>query len=273
MGTTDEKMKATRTYDWLDKAMTLSGMNLSGIRKEVAGLMRETDLKLCGGKPRRYVSYAVSSRLIKNAGLKAAGVGGFTSIPGSIPGIGALGTALFGVAVDFFLLMRIHVELCYAVSAAYEVEMDEDELKAITLAILGFSASAEAVKAVTSGMIRHTVDELAERYITAGLPRAVSEVSERLAPKLLGRSYRFLPFISIPLAASINLVSTMTVGNHARKYFSVWADDPGIGHGIDPGIGRGINSDTVTGIAAAVDPGIAESDKSGRDTAASEGDK
>jgi hypothetical protein len=242
-----------KTYDWLDKALTLSGMNLSGIRKDVAAMRDETDLKLCGGKSRRYISYAVSSRLIKNSALKAAGVGGFTSIPGSIPGIGALGTALFGVAVDFFFLMRIQIELCYAVSAAYEVDMDEDELKAITLAILGFSASAEVFKTVTTGMIRHAVDELATRYVATGLPKAVSEVAERLAPKLLGRSYKFLPFVSIPLAASINMVSTMTVGNHARKYFSVWAEDP----------------DIDAGIADDVDPGIdTAADKSGRDAAA-----
>jgi hypothetical protein len=39
-------------------------------------------------------------------------------------------------------------------------------------------------------------------------------------PKLLGRSYKLLPFLSIPLSASINIASTMMVGNQARKYFS-----------------------------------------------------
>jgi hypothetical protein len=49
-------------------------------------------------------------------------------------------------------------------------------------------------------------------------------VAERLIPRLLRGTYRIIPFLGIPLSASINIASTLTVGNQARKYFSIWSD-------------------------------------------------
>jgi hypothetical protein len=212
---------------WFDNLLTMSGTHLPAIRNNVQVLLNEYDLKHGGTTPKKYRAYKVGSKLIKRAAFKSACMGGLTSVPATLPAVGTMGTVLVGSAVDLYYLMRVQVELCYAVSVAYEVTMDEDELKAVTLAILGISGSAEALKVAAAGALRHTINEMAAGYLRTGLAKASSEVAERLVPRLLGRTYKVIPFLGIPLCVSINIASTMTVGNQARKYFNIWADNEG----------------------------------------------
>jgi hypothetical protein len=209
-----------KDFSWFDNLLTVSGTHLPNIRKNVLMLLEEFDLKYGGERPKKYMAYKVSSRLIRQAAMKTAGMGGLTSVPATLPGIGTIGTVLLGSAVDLYYLLRIQIELCYAISIAFEATMDEDEMKAVTLALLGFSGSTEAVKAVAAGTLRRAIDEAAEGYLRNGLTRAGSEVAERLIPRLLKNTYKIIPFLGIPLGASINIVSTLTVGKQARKYFA-----------------------------------------------------
>jgi len=218
-----------KDFGWFDKLLTISGTYLPSTRKDVKDIMAAYDLEHGGIRPKKYRAYDVSSRLIKKAALKTGGMGGLTCVPAALPVVGTLGTVALGSAVDLYYLMRTQIELCYAVSVAYEVEMDEEELKAITLAILGFSGSAETLKALTSGVLRRSIDEIASGYLKTGLSKASYEVMERLVPQFLKRTYKLIPFLGIPLGASINIASTLIVGNQARRYFSIWADSELLG--------------------------------------------
>lgn len=209
---------------WFEKVLILSGTHLPSIRREVREMIRTYDLEN-GGKPKKYTAYAVSSALIKKSAYRTAGFGGLAAAPGTVPWIGVIGTIIISTTVDIALLIREQIELCYAISVAYDVNMDENELKATTLALLGFSGSAGAAKGITSGVMRTVVDEAAAMYLERGLNKATIEVAEKVLPKLMQRLYRFIPLLGIPLSASINMASTMMVGNQARKYFSTWYND------------------------------------------------
>ena len=208
---------------WLARILGLSGSALPALREEVSDMKRECELEY-RDRSEREISYQVSSRLIKRAALKAGAVGSITATPASLPGIGTLGTAIIGTTADLAYLLRKQTELCYSVSAAYETKVDEEELKAITLALLGFSGSAQMVKEIAGRTLRSIVDAAAARYLKNGIAKAAAEVSAKIAPRLLGRAYKLIPLISIPLSASINIASTMMVGNQARKYFSILND-------------------------------------------------
>jgi hypothetical protein len=226
-GKMDDNMEG---FNWFDKILTVSGTYLPSVRQEVDEMIKEYDLEHGGTKPRKYISYAIGSKLIKNAALKAGAIGGLTSVPATLPVVGTIGTVLIGGAVDLALVLRMQIELCYALSVAYDVHMDDEELKAAALALVGFSGSAAAAKAVTAGVLRKAVDELAEGYIKTGLARATAEIAEKLVPRLLSKWYRFIPLLGIPLGVSVNMATTMMIGNQARKYFSTWIDD-----GDEPG--------------------------------------
>ena len=217
--------------DWLAKMISVSGASLPSIQREVSGMMQLYDLQ-CGGKPRRYISYGVSSRLIKRAVMKAGGVGGLVAAPAVIPFVGTIGTLIISSAVDLAYLFRLHIELCYKISAAYEVSIDEDELKAITLALLGFSGGTQTFKGIALHALRARIDLVAEKFLRKGITDSAADVAAKVGPRLLGRTYKIIPFIGIPINASVNMVSTLMVGNQARKYFSTWEVFP------DPEINR-----------------------------------
>jgi uncharacterized protein (DUF697 family) len=210
---------------WLSKILMVTGNSLPSIKADVKEMMREYDLAH-GGKPRRYISYGVSSKLISRASMKTAAFGGLVSVPAIIPGVGFVGTLLAGITADLIYLVRTQIELCYAISIAYDVEMDEEELKAVSLALLGFSGSAEAAKGVAVRTLKGVVDEMTAAYLRRGIPDSALDVSAKLLPRLAGRAYKIIPFLGIPISASLNIASTMMVGNQARKYFSTWEDSP-----------------------------------------------
>jgi hypothetical protein len=224
---------------WLSKILMLTGKSLPAIKSQVREMKREYDLAQ-GGKPGRYISYGVSSKLIKQASLKTAAFGGLVSVPATIPGVGLAGTLLAGITADLVYLVRTQIELCYAISIAYDVQMDEEELKAVSLALLGFSGSAEAAKGIAVRTLRGVVDEMTAAYLRKGIPDSAVDVSARLIPRFAGKAYRLIPFLGIPISASLNIASTMMIGNQARKYFSTWEDFPA-DHGED-----GCSSEIVT---------------------------
>jgi hypothetical protein len=219
------KEDMTKDFSWFDNLLTISGTYLPSIRSEVHLMLMEHDLKHGSEQPKMFKAYRVSGRLIKKAAFKTAAMGGLTSVPATLPLIGTVGTVLVGSAIDLYYLLRIQIELCYGISVAYEVDMDEEELKAITLAILGFTGSAQAVKTIAASAFRRAIDEMAEGYIKTGLAKASTDVATRLIPRLLGNSYKIIPFLGIPLGASVNVLSTMTVGNQARRYFNILAEE------------------------------------------------
>ena len=213
----------TNLADCLEKVLGLSGKALPSIQKEVGHMIQEVQ-RSNKNISQRDILYRVSSRLIKRSALRTGAVGGITATPAVLPVIGTLGTAIIGTTADFGYLLRTQIELCYAISAVYDTHIDEDELQAISLSLLGFSGAGQMIKEVTAGTLKNIVDAAAARYLKRGIKHAASEVAAKITPRLMGRAYKLLPFIGIPASASINIASTMMVGNQARKYFSIWQE-------------------------------------------------
>lgn len=206
-------------FDWLETLMNVSGTTIPLIRKDIKSIKDDYIKKNSDAVPES-VSNHVSRELITKTMIKAGSFGGLTSMPASIPGIGTIGTILLGASADLIYLIKIHIELCYAISAAYDIDMDHDELKAVTLAILGFTASTQALKGISAGVLKNSIDNMAEIYLKKGVRESSVDVGEKIAPRLLKRGYKIIPFLGIPIGASINVASTYMVGMRAKQYFS-----------------------------------------------------
>ncbi len=204
--------------DWLIKALDLTGASLPSIHRKVAERRLEFELRH-EGRSKEFISHVLGSRLIREKALRTGGMGGILAAPATLPLIGAIGTIAMGVTVDLFYLMRAQVDLCYEMSATYGTELDEEELKAVVLALLGLSGSAGALKGIAATTLKNVVDHMSSSYLRKGLSKSAVEVAEKMGPRILGKAYRLIPLLGIPLSASINMASTMMVGNQARKYF------------------------------------------------------
>lgn len=210
---------------WLVEILGLSNTALISICEEVAVMIERYALKHEAGS-KREISHAVSGKLIKREAIKAGGLGGLTATPSILPGIGTLTTAVAGALVDLAYLTKLHMELCYKISAAYQVEMDPERLKAVALALLGFSGGSVVTKHVAAATLRNMIDNTASGYLRKGLTDVAVELAEKISPRVAGAGFRLIPFLGIPFSASVNAASTIAIGKQARKYFSTWDDVP-----------------------------------------------
>jgi hypothetical protein len=198
--------------DRLIEIITLSEAKKSDIRSGVK-YMKELILTESN---RGNAASAISNRLTRNAALKAAGLGGLVSVPSGIPGLGTMGTVIVGATVDMFYLTKIQAELCYGISAAFDAGIDEEELKTITLVLIGFAGTAGAAKEIVKASMKEGMEVIIRRYLRQGVKITAEEVAERTGMKTAGRA---LPLVGIPLGAAANFYSTILVGRKAKEYF------------------------------------------------------
>lgn len=210
--------------DWLLGILGLSDSALPAIRSNARNLVWEYELDHAE-KSKQEICDLVSSSLIKTSAIKTGAMGSITAVPAVLPFLGTIASAVLGTTIDLAFLIRTQIELCYAISAVYESEIDEEELKAVTLALLGFSGSAEMLKGIAASTLRSIVDETVAKYLTKGIANAAADAAGKIGPRLFIRAYKLIPLVGISLCASINITSTMMVGKHARQYFSTWNDD------------------------------------------------
>ena len=192
--------------------------SLSAVRRDVERMMEECRVR-DDDETNRDLSYAVSSKLIRRSAIRVGRVGALTAVPMALPGLGALSAALVATTVDLAYLIRVQSELCYGISVAYGVDVGE-EVPALTLALLTLLGGKDAVRRAAPGPLRNLVTAATARYVKKGLTDVLIEVAERLGPRYLGRMYKFVPFVGIPVSASVNIASTFMVGNRAVRYFS-----------------------------------------------------
>lgn len=209
---------------WLARGFGLSTENLPSIRSGVAERMEEHRLRN-PHRTRREIAHAVSRRLIRAGAFRSSGLGGITAAPAVLPGVGTLMAVVPGAVADLVYLTKIQLDLCYAISAAYEVELDDEELKAAALAILGFSGSALVGKRIAAFTLKNILDRASATYLRKGIADSILEVAERMGARVLGRTFELIPFLCIPLNAAIDAILTIAVGNLAQKYFSAWDAD------------------------------------------------
>jgi uncharacterized protein (DUF697 family) len=204
---------------WLARGLGLSADNLPFIRNEVMELMEEYSFRH-PNRPKRDIPHSVSRRLIRRATLTSGGLGGATAAPAALPGVGTLIALVPGALADLVYLTKIQLELCYGIATAYEVDLDDEELKATSLAILGFSGSAFVGKRVAAFTLRNIIERTSANYLRKGIADSILEVAERMGARVLGKTFQLIPFLCIPLNAAIDAGLTIAVGNLAQKYFS-----------------------------------------------------
>nr|ASQ41176.1 magnetosome protein Mad31 [Candidatus Magnetananas rongchenensis] len=205
--------------DWLLKILDRTGLDLEAIREEVEFLLWEYEFDNPDATEAE-ISQGVTKKLITWSSVKTGSLGGATAAPASIPILGTIGTALLGTTVDVAYLIRTQIELCYAISAAYEVHIEKERLKAITLVLLGFSDNEDVAVEIATTSLKTVVNELADKYLSRTLAVSASETASKLVPKFFSKTSRLIPFIGVPLTVSMNVSSTVKVGRQARDYFS-----------------------------------------------------
>ncbi len=221
------KSETVLSNNALIKALFVSSASLSQLNIEVRSLLDKALKQFPDESNLTHASFA-SSKLIKKSVIKSGTLGGLTSAPGTIPGIGTVGTIALMFSSDFFYLIRTQFLLCYGIARAYKIEYEEEQLQAICISLMGFSDSVGKDKK-TAKIFRQVIDQTVDTYITIGLNKAFKIVLDKISLKTSRRFLRVVPFIGIPFGMFANVESVSSFGEKAEVYFKNLYLDNGSG--------------------------------------------
>nr|MBF0220761.1 hypothetical protein [Desulfobulbaceae bacterium] len=207
----------------LEKAVFFAGQSFPAIQEDVA--LRRIDIEIAFPEiSKEQISAKLSQSLINRSAFKTGAFGGLTSAPGTIPGIGTLGTIAVSLTADVVHKLRVQIELCYAIATVYDIEMGEAELQATALALIGISVKETTTSRLGAQATREMVDA-ARGYLATGMAKGATRVVDKLTVRTGSRALRIIPFLGIPLGAYLNSADARRVGRQAQKYFSSLATE------------------------------------------------
>jgi len=207
--------------DWLRTILNQTGMNLPDIRDEIQFLLWENlfdneQLSIDN------VAHSVCNQLLKWSSIKVGSFGSITAAPASFPVIGSIGASVCTTTIDVAYLIRSQIELCYAISAVFDTDITEDNLKAITLALLEYDNNNELLADIARSSFNSLINSLAAKYLKKGIDCVAPDIAQKLLSRMLNRvSAKWIPFISIPINAAINVSDIRKTGNRAISYFQL----------------------------------------------------
>lgn len=211
------KPRSELSQYFLIKALFVSSDLLPKLRLEVQSLLEKAAKKFPDESSLFHASI-VTSKLITKSMIRTGALGGLTSVPGTVPGIGTMGTVVLMFSWDFFYLLRTQFLLCYGIAMAHRVDFKETRLRAICLSLMEFSEAAGKEKKAPEAF-RQIIEKTVDAYTSVGLNKSFNAFLERVSLKSSGRYLRIVPFLGIPIGMLANVQSTSAFGEKARIYF------------------------------------------------------
>ncbi|MFZ5477575.1 MAG: hypothetical protein ACOZNI_12435 [Myxococcota bacterium] len=189
---------------------------------------RRAEIAARTGLGGRALADALARDLVDDYALKSAAIGGGAAAPLTLPLLGpwvsfalaVLGGALWQIANE--------VELCYAVAAAYRVNLPAAKLRMVSFWLVRLSNYDDLQSMALAMGVRITVRKLVEKLIAVGLARAVATTTSHV---MMGRAIatsgagapwyvRATAWLGVPVLAVLGWRSTQGVGERAIAYFS-----------------------------------------------------
>jgi len=213
-----------KTYndsDWLIKILNQTGLSLPDLRDEVQFLIWEDQFDN-NHLSTVVVAHNVCDKLIKWSSIKVGSFGSITAAPSSFPVIGSIGASVCTTTIDVAYLIRSQIELCYAISAVFDTDISEEKLKAITLALIDYDKNNDVLADIAKTSFKSLINGLATKYLKKGIERVAPDIAQKLMSRMLNRiSAKWVPFISIPVNAALNISDIRKTGNRAISYFQL----------------------------------------------------
>lgn len=152
----------------------------------------------------------------------SASSGVLTTLPGLIPGIGALFTLFGGGIMDSVMVLKCEVEMALCLSALYGFDIEDHAER--TRAFLLASAALEANKASQSRSesLLRVVDVAVNEYSTRELSKMMLKLVGRAALSLGSkRLLRLLPVVGMAVGGGVNKALTHRTGMRCKYALDV----------------------------------------------------
>ncbi len=151
--------------------------------------------------------------LINRKSQASAMFGGATAIPGTIPGLGTVGTIATAVSSELIAVTKLEIELCLEIACLYGWDIRSEDRVWEVLSIMAKSGRKPTHE-------DEILRKMIERAVKTGLVRLIRNVSRRIGLRIFKRViFKIIPWIGIPVGAGYNLKSTREIGYVAESYY------------------------------------------------------
>ncbi len=158
--------------------------------------------------------------IIKKRADVSKGVGIAANLPSAVSIVGMVAATAVTSTVEFISLIRLMTEMCLEIAYVYGKELDRERLIE-ALAIIGcHQHDKKDFQRLDEAALKSGVKKAVKSYVKKGALLMAERVVMRIElATLKKRLSRFIPFLSMPIAAVMNYREALSVGRMAEMYY------------------------------------------------------
>ena len=165
----------------------------------------------------------VADKIVSRYSRLALGVGVGTGLPGVIPGFGSAVAILGGATADTVAVMKLQVDMCMCMAAAYGYDISSEDGRHLTFLIAATGSAQHAgAEAVTRVGSRAGVNML-RQYLRGGALQATKHAFGRVGVTFTRKAVeKAVPFgVGAVVGGGANYATTRFVGHQAKQWFII----------------------------------------------------
>ena len=150
-------------------------------------------------------------------------VGGASALPGIIPGLGTAVAMVGGGTADFLVCMKLQVDMCMCLAAAFKHEIASEEGKHLVFLIAATGSFQSAGVKTSTGIGSKAGVTMLRQYLKGGALQAIKQAFRRVGITFTRKAAeKAIPFgIGAVVAAGANYGLTRYVGRQAKQWFII----------------------------------------------------
>lgn len=170
------------------------------------------------------VADKIIARYCGLAGLSGASTG----LIGAVPGLGTIAAASLGATTDIVASMKLQVDMCMCMAAAFGYDIDSEDAQHLTYLIALGGSLEHAGKPIVTKLASEAGVRMLRQYLKGAALQAIKEFFKRLGIVFTRKALeKALPFgIGAVVGGGANYALTKYVGHQARKWFVIDAQTP-----------------------------------------------
>jgi hypothetical protein len=164
---------------------------------------------------------AVAKMVVKRYCRLAATSGGATALTGVIPGLGTAVTMLGGGLADAAICMKLQVDMCMCLAAAFGWDLDREDARHLCFLIAAGGALEKAGIEATARIASKAGVNMLRQYLKGATLQAIKELFKKLGIIFTRKALeKALPFgIGVVIGSGANYALTKYVGGEAITWF------------------------------------------------------
>ena len=150
-------------------------------------------------------------------------VGGASALPGIIPGLGTAVAMVGGGTADFLVCMKLQVDMCMCLAAAFKHEIASEEGKHLVFLIAATGSFQRAGVETSTRIGSKAGVTMLRQYLKGGALQAIKQAFRRVGITFTRKAAeKAIPFgIGAVVAAGANYGLTRYVGRQAKQWFII----------------------------------------------------